>query len=99
MLDGISIASLTPAALCGVFVLLVFMGRLIPRPTYKEKAEECERWRLAYEKEREARQTSDAQTIELLELAKTTHALISAIVRNADTARETGGSDVAKATS
>jgi hypothetical protein len=94
LLDGIPIGDFAPATLLGITILLILLGRLIPRPTYNEKKEECERWRLAYETERDARQISDLQTAELLELAKTTHALISAIVRPKDT-QQSGGSDVA----
>lgn len=78
-LDGIPIAGLTAPALLGIAVMMLLLGRLVPRSTFDEKAKEAEHWRQAYEKEREARATSDAQTVELLELAKTTHNLIVAI--------------------
>jgi hypothetical protein len=94
VLDGIPIKDLTAATLLGICIILILLGRLIPRPTYNEKKEEAERWRLAYETERDARAVSDLQTVELLELAKTTHALISAIVRNTGT-EQSGGSNVA----
>lgn len=95
MLDGIPIKDLTAATLLGICIILILLGRLVPRPTYNEKKEEAERWRLAYETERNARQVSDLQTVELLELAKTTHALISAIVRTSGVPQQSGGSDVA----
>jgi hypothetical protein len=99
MLDGISVANLTPAALLGIAILMLFLGRLIPSSLHREKVEECDRWRMAYESEREAKRISDAQTAELLELAKTTHALISAIVRTpTPTQRSSGGSDAPMAT-
>jgi hypothetical protein len=94
VLDGIPVGDLGPTALLAITILLILLGRLIPRPTYNEKKEECERWRLAYETERDARQISDLQTAELLELAQTTHALISAIVRPKDI-QQSGGLDVA----
>jgi len=78
MLDGIHVIDLTPSVLLGVTVLLLLTGRLIPRTTLTDKAAESERWRLAYEKEREARAASDAQTQELLEVAHLTHAIIDA---------------------
>jgi len=78
MLDGIHVIDLTPSVLLGVTVLLLLTGRLIPRVTLNDKAAESERWREAYEKEREARAASDAQTQELLEVAHLTHAIINA---------------------
>jgi hypothetical protein len=72
MLEGLPVRDLSLGTLLGLAILLILFGRLIPSSTYKEKKEECERWRLAYETERDARQVSDIQTVELLELAKTT---------------------------
>lgn len=96
MLEGIKLTDFAPASLLGVAILLILLGRLVPRSTYQEKKEESERWREAYETERDARQVSELQTIELLELAKTTHKLIAAIVKtsNVDVPQESGGSDV-----
>jgi hypothetical protein len=79
MWGGIPFSQITPPALVGIFFLLVFFGRLVPWYIYKAKEKEAEKWRLAYEAEREARATSDAQTAELLELAKTTHSIIVAM--------------------
>jgi hypothetical protein len=79
MLDGVPITGLTAPALLGIAVMMLLLGRIVPRSTFDEKAKEAEHWRLAYEKEREARATSDAQTVELLELAKTTHNLMVAV--------------------
>lgn len=79
MLYGIPVADLTAPSLLGICVLLVFFGRLVPRSVLKDKADESEKWRLAYEAERNARTLSDAQTTELLETAKTTHKVVEAI--------------------
>lgn len=79
MLDGIPLVGLTAPGLLGIAILLMFTGRLVPRATLKDKADECEKWRLAYEAEREARATSDAQTVELLEGVKANHAIIAAL--------------------
>lgn len=79
MFEGIPIVGLTPAALLGITVLLLLTGRLVPRIALKDKTEEAERWRLAYEAEREARATSDTHTTELLEGVKTSHAIITAL--------------------
>lgn len=78
MLDGIPLADLTAPTLLGFTVLMILLGWLVPKSTYKGKAEEAEKWRLAYEAEREARKTADSQTTELLELAKTTNSIVVA---------------------
>lgn len=96
MFDGaIPIKDLSLATLVAIAVLLIFLGRLVPRSTYTEKKEEAEHWREAYEKERDAHHTTQSQTLQLLELAKTTHALIAAIVRVTGADQQSGGSDVA----
>jgi hypothetical protein len=78
MLDGIPVLTYTPQALLGIAVLLVLFGLLVPRKVLLDKEKESERWRKAYEAERDARALSDAQTAELLELAKTTYELLDA---------------------
>lgn len=83
MIDGIPFTTLSASALLGVTVLLLLLGRLVPRSVLKDKIEEAERWRQAYESERTARGISDAQTNELLEVARTTQAIIAAMNRAA----------------
>lgn len=75
MLEGIPIVGLTAPGLLGIFVLLMFLGKIVPRATLIDKQKEADQWRAAYEAEREARVSSDAQTVELLEVSKTTHAI------------------------
>ena len=84
MIDGVSIIGLTPGALCLLAVLMVLTGRLIPRATYQEKAKEADQWRSAYEVEREARVKSDAQTRELLELAKTSQSFLQSVFEHSE---------------
>jgi hypothetical protein len=104
MLDGIPIAALTAPTLLGFAVLMLLLGKIVPRATLVDKAEEAERWRKAYEAEREARVISDAQTAELLELAKTTHNILVAMfgtterVRVSATIESEGASDVVPTT-
>jgi hypothetical protein len=95
MFEGVPVEKLTAPVLLGIAILMLLMGWLVPRRTYKDKQDESERWRMAYETEQEARRTSDAQTTELLEVARTTHALIVAFFGNKDLLRSTGGKDVA----
>lgn len=93
MIEGIPIAGLTAPALLSIAVLMLFTGRLWTNSAYQEKVKESEQWREAFRKERESRITSDAQTAELLELAKTTHSFISAVFNNSERIRQSGGPD------
>ena len=96
MIEGIPITSLSAPAILGLAVILIFLGKIVPRSYYLEKKEESDRWREAYEAEREARAAADSQSTELLELAKTTHSLITAVFANSEQVkRESGDSDVA----
>lgn len=95
MWDGISLTSLTPAALVGLTVVLLLLGRLVPRRTLQDKAEDAKTWRLAYEAEREARAIADAHAREFLEVAKSTHAIVAALFDTVERARE-GGADVVR---
>lgn len=81
MLDGLPVPlySLTAPTLLGITILLLLTGRIVPRSTLRDKSLEAEKWREAYEKERDARATSNAQTIELLETAKLTHKIVAAM--------------------
>ena len=91
MWGGIPFADMGPTALLALAIVLVLLGWLVPRGYYKDKSQEAERWRLAYEAEREARRISDAQTAQLLEQAKTTHQMVEAIFDASGYARRTGG--------
>lgn len=79
MLGGIPVEYLTAPTLIGLAVFFIFTGRLVPKRFYQERVNESDRWRLAYEVQRERADKSDAQTAELLEVTKTTHAFIVAI--------------------
>lgn len=76
MLDGIPIGNLSAGVLVGVAVLMVFLGLLVPRRFFNDKAKEADKWYEAYKTEREARMKSDAQTTKLLELAETTNSIV-----------------------
>lgn len=79
MIEGINFIELTPAGLLLLAVLMVFTGRLVPRVMYLEKVKEADQWRAAYDAERAARAISDAQTRELLEVAKTSQKILTAV--------------------
>lgn len=91
MFEGIPIVGLTAPTLLGITVLLLLTGRIMPRSAYMDKARESELWRQAYEKEREARATSNGQTIELLDAIKTNHAVVSAMFEVVKEKRRSGG--------
>jgi hypothetical protein len=91
-LDGVPLIGLSAPGLAAFFFLLMYTGRVVPRSTLVDKKEESERWRLAYEKEREARGAADAQARELLEVSKTTHHIVLALFQNAQEAAARGGS-------
>lgn len=93
MLESLDIGTLSASALLGIAILLVLSGLLVPRRTLTDVNKEAERWRKAYETERDARNLSDAQTKELLEVAKTTHAIVASIVTTSERIRRTGDGD------
>lgn len=87
------IGTLSSSALLGLAILFILTGLLVPRRILKDKIEEANRWRRAYEHEQNARAISDAQTRELLEVAKTTHAIIAAMAATSEHIRQSGDSD------
>lgn len=95
MFEGIPLVGLSAPVLLGITVLLLLVGRIVPRTTLVDKQQEAADWKAAYEAEREARAKSDAQTVELLEVSKTTHAISVAMF---DVIRQrlgqSGGTDV-----
>lgn len=91
MFEGIPLSGLTSPALLGIAILMILSGRLYTKTAYDDKKEEADKWRLAYEAERTARQASDAQTAQLLELAKTTHAFMLAVFTHSKRVREDSG--------
>lgn len=93
MIEGIPILDFTAPTLLGLAIVLLLTGKLIPRTMFSEKKEEAERWRKAYEIEREARSASDAQTAELMEVAKTTQSIIRALFNTTNNVPESGGAN------
>lgn len=87
---GVPLTGLTAPAMLSVVFLLFITGKIWTNAAYQEKVAEAERWRLAYEAEREARSTSDSQTRELLEVARTTQALITGVYSNSERIRQSG---------
>jgi hypothetical protein len=79
MFDGISLLGLTPAGLLLITVLMILTGRLVPKSTHEQTIKERDQWRAAYEVAELARSTQEAQTRELLEVAKTSTAVLTAL--------------------
>lgn len=96
-MDGIPISDLTAPTLLGLAVLMIFLGWLVPRKTLREKADECARWHEAFEIQREIALKSTAQVDELLEVSKTTHAIVVALFGNREVGQgqRSGESNVA----
>lgn len=89
--DGVPIVGLSAPALLSVVVLLLLTGKIIPRIQLREKQEECDRWREAYEKEREARAMADSQSASMLEAVRTNHAVIVAMFETLQDIRASSG--------
>lgn len=95
MLEGIPVGELTPPVLLGITVLMILSGRLVPRRVYKDKADESNRWQLAFEIQRERSDKQDVQIDLLLEQGKATYAFITAVFSNSAAIREAGEQNVA----
>jgi hypothetical protein len=93
VIDGIPVFAFTPSALLGIVFLMVITGRLVPRSILRDKQKEADQWRQAYETEREGRVTADAQSSELLEMAKTGEAVFSALFRVQERSQRSGEQD------
>lgn len=79
MIEGIPVADLGPPALLGIFFLLFFLGRIVPRRTLDDQIAEKNEWRSAHRISEQARAELSAQVNELLEHARTTDAFIRAL--------------------
>lgn len=95
MIEGVPLTTLTPAALLGVFVLLIFLGGLVPWRIYKEMVKDRDAWKKVAETERETRVASIAQDKEQFELTKTMHSIIVAVFgTEAERSRQSGEANV-----
>jgi hypothetical protein len=66
-------------SLLAVVVLLILTGRLVPYQMLRDARAEAERWRSAYELEREARQRLAQHAEAGIEAARTTIAVLNAL--------------------
>lgn len=83
-----------PWALVATITVMILTGRLKPRADLEEKNREAERWRKAYELEREARAKAVDQNDDLLEVAKTTNSIVTALFNNTRYIPQSGGENV-----
>jgi hypothetical protein len=90
IVEGLTFDTLAPSALAGLCVLLIFVGRLVPRRAVDDLIREHERvvedishdrdeWRAAHRISEAARADAVAQVQELLEHARTTDAFIRSL--------------------
>lgn len=96
-IEGIPLVGLSAPAILGVVIMMILTGKLWTNAAYQEKVSEAERWRLAYEAEREARTLSDRQTTNLLEEAKTNRNVLAALITPTGTGPKSGESNVVEA--
>ena len=84
MFEGVEIAALTAPTLVGIAVMMLLTGRLVPRATLEDVRADALNWRTAYEQEREARTALQQQNGELLELAKTSTSVLTALGKTSE---------------
>lgn len=88
---GLPVEVWAPSGLLAFAVMMLFAGKLWTNAAYQQKVKECEKWEKAYAIEQEGRLTANAQTAELLEQGKTTHAIVVAMFSIMENNRASGG--------
>lgn len=91
MLDGLGslpLGALTPAGLLGLLIILIALGKLVPRRTMDDIVEDRNQWREAHRTSEEARVELQQQVQELLEHSRATDAFLRAIPLGVARARE-----------
>lgn len=87
--------TLGAASLVGIFIILVFTGRIVPNSTVMKMLEFREQqirdWRDAYLKSEEARGVQDKQVQELLEHSRTTVRVLESLQRTTTPNRSDAG--------
>jgi len=83
-LAGIPLNGLTAPALLGLAILLLLLGKLIPRRTYEDLKDDRDRWREAHDKSESARKELLGTLDELLEHARTTESFIRSLPSRVD---------------
>lgn len=78
-LAGIPVGTLTPAALLGILILLIALGKLVPRRTMEDIIHDRNEWRTAHRISEQSRVELAGMVGELLEHARTTDAFIRSL--------------------
>jgi len=84
VIEGLSAAQLGPTGLLAVLVLLILVGRLVPRRTMEDILHDRDEWRAAHKISEDARAEGQKQVDELLEHARTTDQFIRSLPHPAD---------------
>lgn len=92
---GIPAGSIGATGILAIVVLLVLMGKLVPRRTLEDTLKERDDWRAAHGVSEEARIELQQQVGELLQLSRLTTTFIQTIPLGIMKSREEGGGDVA----
>lgn len=76
---GLPISTLTPAGLLAMVIILIAVGRLVPRRTMEDVIHDRDEWRAAHRISEAARAELATQVGELLEHSRTTEQFIRAL--------------------
>jgi hypothetical protein len=85
---GIPVGALTPAGLLAVMIILIAMGRLVPRRTMEDVIHDRNEWRAAHRLSESARIEQDETLKGVLHSLESVEAFIRAIPTAAEHARE-----------
>lgn len=85
---GIPLGSLTPAGLLAIIVLLIAVGRLVPRRTLEDVIQDRNEWRSAHQVSEQARVELQQQVQELLEHSRATDSFLRALPLGVRKSRE-----------
>ncbi|MBS2962588.1 hypothetical protein KGA66_05985 [Actinocrinis puniceicyclus] len=78
-MTGISLWQASAGSLLAIVVLLILTGRLVPYRMLRDARAEADRWRSAYELEREARERLAIHAAAGIEAARTATAVLTAL--------------------
>ena len=84
---GIPLGALTPAGLLAVVIMLIAMGRLVPRRTMEDVIHDRDEWRTAHRLSEQARVEQDETLRGVLKSMETLEAFIRALPSGVEAAR------------
>lgn len=80
-IEGVPLEALAPSALAGLAVLMVLIGQLIPRKTYKEVVHDRNEWRAESRIKDAQIAEKDVQLQHLSEVGETQKAVLHAVAQ------------------